>query len=151
LSSVHDMKVILLEDIRGLGKRNDVKEVSGGYARNFLLPKKLAEVATGAALKRMAELKSKMDAEHEKLVTKLKAEAEKIKNEKLFFKVKTGEKGEVFGSVTARDIERELAERGIPETEAELKKPLKVLGEHTVEVNLGEGVKVEVSVLLESV
>ncbi len=148
MQTSNGMKVILLGDIRGLGKRNDVKEVSGGYARNFLLPKKLAEAATGAALKRMAELKSKMDAEHEKLVTKLKAEAEKIKNEKLFFKVKTGEKGEVFGSVTARDIERELAERGVPRAEAELKKPLKALGEHAVEINFGEGIKTDIRVLL---
>ncbi len=144
------MKVILLENIRGLGKKNDIREVSDGYARNFLLPKKLAEAATGAALKRAAELKARAEAEREKLVVGLKAAAEKIKDEKLVFKVKTGEKGEVFGSVSARDIEQELAGRGIARCEAELKKPLKTLGEHDVEINFGENIKAKLKVFLEN-
>lgn len=145
------MKVILLEDIRGLGKKNDIKDVSSGYARNFLLPKKIAEVATGAALKRATELKLKMEAEYGRLVATLKEEAEKIEGEKLVFKVKTGEKDEVFGSVTARDIEHELAERGIPGAKAELKKPLKELGEHLIDINFGENIKAKVKVLLEKI
>ncbi len=143
------MKVVLLQDIKGLGKKYDIKDVSDGYARNFLIPKKLAEAATGAALKRVADLKSKMEAEREKLVAELKAEAEKIKSKKIVFKMKTGEKGEVFGSVTARDIKDELEKLGVFHATPVLSKPIKTLGETKVEINFGEGVKATIEVVVE--
>ncbi|KKU94164.1 MAG: 50S ribosomal protein L9 [Candidatus Jorgensenbacteria bacterium GW2011_GWA1_48_13] len=144
------MKVIFLQDIKGIGKKYDIKDVSDGYARNFLLPKKLAEAATGAALKSVMELKSKMEAERGKLVSELKAEAEKIGGRKIIFKVKTGDKGEVFGSVTARDIKDELEKLGVRHGVAVIPKPIKTLGETKVEINFGEGVKTSVDILVES-
>ncbi len=144
------MKIILLQDIRGLGRKYDIKDVSDGYARNFLLPKKLAEAATGAALKNVMELKSKIDAEREKLIAELKAEAEKIKGKKIVFKMKTGEKGEVFGSVTARDIKDELEKMGVFHAVPVLPKPLKIIGETKVEISFGEGIKTEIEVGVES-
>ena len=143
------MKVILLQNIKGLGKRHDVKEVKDGYARNFLIPQKLAEFATAAALKKVADLKLKEKTEREGMVAELKAEAEKIKDKKIVFKVKTGEKGEVFGSVSALDIKGELEKSGIRHGVAVAPKPIKTLGETKVEINLGEGIKTEVVVVVE--
>jgi len=144
------MKIILLQAVRGLGKKYDIKDVKDGYARNFLIPRNLAEAATGAALKKVAELKSKMEAEREKLSAELKAEAEKIKNKKIVFKMKTGEKGEMFGSVTARDIKDELEKSGVRHGKAILIRPIKTLGETKVEIDFGEGVKTTVEISLEA-
>ena len=143
------MKIILLENIKGIGKKLDVKEVKDGYARNFLLPKKMAEAATPQALKKLIEEKSKKKEERGKLVTVLGERAGKIQKLTLSFKLKTGGKKEVFGSVNAKDIERVLEERGIPDAKADLEKPIKVLGKTTIPVDLGEGVKTEVKVLVE--
>ncbi|MCP6720011.1 MAG: 50S ribosomal protein L9 [Patescibacteria group bacterium] len=150
------MKVILLEDIKGVGEKLDVKEVKDGYARNFLLPKKMAEAATPQALKRLIEEKSKIEEESEKLAAILEERAGKIKDLTLSFKRKnlpagrqTREKKEVFGSVNAKDIERALEKHGIPDVRVDLEKPIKTLGETSVPVDLGEGIKTKVSVLVE--
>ena len=143
------MKVILLENIKGIGKKLDVKEVKDGYARNFLLPKRMAEAATPQALKKLIEEKSKKEEEHGKLVTILEERAEKIGKLTLFFKLKVGGKDEVFGSVSAKDIERALEERGIPDVKADLEKPIKSLGEKEIEIDLSEGVKTKVKILVE--
>jgi large subunit ribosomal protein L9 len=144
------MKVILLQDIKGLGKKNDVKDVSLGYARNFLLPRNLAEVATGVALSRLMEARTQSEEEKKKLIAVLEGRKEKIKGMTFEFKVKVGKEGGVFSSVSARDIEGALAEKGIPNATVELKKPLKELGEHSIGINLGEGVHTQVMVLLEA-
>jgi len=143
------MKVILLQDVKGLGKKNDVKDVSVGYVRNFLLPRHLVEVATGAALSRLIAEKTKLAEEKKGLIAVLEERKKKIKDIKLEFKVKVGKEGGVFGSVSARDIEGALAEKGIPNATVELKKPLKELGYHAVEVGLGEGIHSSVAVSLE--
>lgn len=143
------MKVVLLEDVKGLGRRYDIKDVKDGYARNFLLPRGLAEVATDVALKKVAELKLKMEADRKKLIAELEAEAEKIKDQKIVFRVKTGERGEMFGSVSARDIKDELEKIGVHRGKVMLEKPIKILGETKVGVNFGEGIKSEIKVLVE--
>jgi len=145
------MRVILLEDIKGLGKKYEVKEVADGYGRNFLLPRGLAVVATPAALSKLEKLKKELAAEKEKKLAELQNKAKQIQSLKLPFKVKTGPKGEFFGSVTARDIEIALGERGFSGVKVELKKPIKEIGETEAPVILGEGIKVGVRVVVESV
>jgi large subunit ribosomal protein L9 len=142
------MKVILLQDIKNLGKKYDVKDVSDGYARNFLIPRGLAEAATTAALNRIAEIKSRIAAQKKQLLETLEKRKETLAGTTLIFKLKTGEKGEVFGSVSARDIENALSERGIADVKIELEKPIKELGEHLVGINLGEGIKTKIKVLV---
>lgn len=142
------MKVILLEDIRGLGKKFDVKELKDGYVRNFLLPKKLAEIATPTVLKKLNREKVILDKKHNELVQKLEKEAEKIEKLNLEFKLKVGEQGEVFGSVTRKDIELALADNGFPNFKVSLEKSIKSLGEQEVEINLGESVKTQIKVLI---
>ncbi|MGC9603515.1 MAG: 50S ribosomal protein L9 [Minisyncoccia bacterium] len=144
------MKVILQKDIKGIGKKFDVKEVKDGYARNFLLVRGLAGAATKSALDKLEAQKKIWEAERQKLVEKLKAEAAKIEGIVLDFKMKTGEKGETFGSVTRKDIEAELSRKGFKNLKIELEKSIKTIGEHSVPVDFGEGVKGKLKIVTEA-
>ncbi|TSC88822.1 MAG: large subunit ribosomal protein L9 [Parcubacteria group bacterium Gr01-1014_3] len=139
------MKVLLLQDVRGVGRKNEVKEVSDGYARNFLIARKLAVAANESAMK----FKAEVDANEQAAINRYKALAEKISKESFEFFVKTGAKGEVFGSVTKEDVRKHLSEKGFSEVEVVLPKPIKFTGEHMVEINFGKGIvgklKVKVS------
>lgn len=142
------MRVILLQDIKGFGRKFEVKEAKDGYARNFLLPRKLAMVATEAELEKLDREKKVAAEKRQQLISKLKEEARRIEDLTLEFKLKTGEKNEVFGSISERDIENALKERGFGDVRANLKQPLKSLGERKLEVNLGEGIKAGLKILI---
>ncbi|MCL4403737.1 50S ribosomal protein L9 [Patescibacteria group bacterium] len=142
------MKVILLQDVKNLGRRYDVKDVSDGYARNVLLPKKQVEPATKEAIARLEQVQLKLSAERDGRIAKFKAEAEKLSALKLEFKLKSGEKGEAFGSVTESEIKKALAERGFPDIKLDLPKHIKTFGEHLVPADLGEGVKANLNVVV---
>jgi large subunit ribosomal protein L9 len=144
------MKIILLKDIKGLGKKLEVKEVKDGYGRNFLVIRGLAEIATPEALQKLEAQKKIREAERQKLVAKLKEEVGKIEALSLNFKMKVGEKGETFGSVNQKDIESELSRHGYKDLKIELEKPIKTLGEHIVQIDLGEGIKAKVKILTKS-
>ncbi len=138
------MKVLLLQDVKKLGKKYDVKEVSDGYARNFLIARKLAVPADEAAMK----LKSETDRRENELIGKYQQLAERLKSEVLEFRVRAGGKGEVFGSITSEQIKKVLREKGFGEPEVVLNHPLRSIGEHRVEVSFGKGIKGEARVNL---
>ncbi len=142
------MKVILLKDVMGLGKKMEVKNVSDGYARNFLLQKKLAIPATPDELKRLEKQMSDVNAKREKLVADLKVKADQIEKLVFPFRLKTGEKGEVFGAIHDKDIEGKLAEAGFGHATVELEKPIKIIGETSVTVDLGEKIKAQVKIIV---
>ncbi|MDO8664342.1 MAG: 50S ribosomal protein L9 [Candidatus Liptonbacteria bacterium] len=145
------MKVILLEDVKKIGKRFDVKEVSDGYAKNFLFPNGLADVATPSALKELEKKKVEMEKEGHERIKHLDEIARKINDRNLEFPVKTGSHGEIFGSVTKEMILKGLRDTGLIRAErAEIKmeRPLKELGEHKIEVYLKKGIKAELKVIL---
>ncbi|MBI2640538.1 MAG: 50S ribosomal protein L9, partial [Candidatus Sungbacteria bacterium] len=98
------MKVILSQDVPNVGRKNDVKDVSDGFARNFLFPKNLAKPATEQALKALAGQKAHAEREKSEEYQRARTIAEKLKALELHFKVKLGEKGRAFGSVTAVKI-----------------------------------------------
>lgn len=137
------MKVILLQDIKGVGKKDEVINASDGYARNFLLPKKMGVEANA---ENMSKLKAKQDSNnYKKSVEKEKALeiAEKLKSITLKISVKSGENQKIFGSITAKEIAENLKEQykiEIDKKKIDLKEPIKVLGVNTVSVKLFEGV-----------
>ncbi len=137
------MKVILLADIRGVGKKDEVINASDGYARNFLFPKKLAVEANS---ENMSKLKAKNDSKaYKKSVEKEEAQkiADKLKGILLKISVKTGENGKIFGSITAKEIADNLKEQykiEIDKKKIDLKEPIKTLGSFSVSVKLYEGV-----------
>lgn len=143
------MKVILLENVNSIGKKGDVKEVSEGYARNFLLPKKLAAIATKAAIVQ-AETKKKNEAEEERIhIDLIKKEAEKLRGEKVEIAMK-GKDGKLFGSVGVKDIIGKLKEKGfeIKEKDLMLKFPIKKAGEYPVEVVFESKIKSGITVII---
>lgn len=139
------MKVVLLQDVKGVGRRMEIKDVSDGYARNFLLPKKLAKAADESGLK----IKSEFDAKEQKLIAELKIQAERLSAEPLVFKVKIGDKGEVFSGINKDQIKKALDDRGIRNAKINLAKPLKVLGKHQVEITFPRGIKAIAVISLE--
>ncbi len=137
------MKVILLDNIKGVGKKDEIINASDGYARNFLFPKKLAVEANA---ENMSKLKAKQDSnQYKKNVEKEEAMkiAEKFKGILLKIPVKTGENGKIFGSITSKEIADNLREQykmEIDKKKIDLKEPIKMTGSFTVSVRLYEGV-----------
>lgn len=147
------MKVIFLTDVRNIGKKNDVKEVSDGYARNFLFVNKLAEPATPGALKKLADMKSTHEKEDKEMHDHLAAIALKLRDTTLEFEVKTDKTGVIFGSVNKESILKALREHSFitkERVEIELKYPLKEIGDYKVKVNFHKGVSGEVKVRVKS-
>jgi large subunit ribosomal protein L9 len=149
------MKVILTEEIRGLGTRGEVVTVKDGYARNFLLPKNLAREATTGNLKQIEHERRKwaLLANQEKEAAQ-KA-ADKVKGVKITIEKRVGDQGHLFGSVTANEIADALAEKGIEvdKRRIELAQPIKNIGLHDVEVRLHREVtaKIQVEVVAQGV
>ena len=142
------MKVILQRDIANLGEAGDIKDVSDGFARNFLLPKKLVILANES---------SQRAIEHQRKLVKIKKEKRKKESEKLMESVNSlelqiaaqvGEEEKLFGSVTAMDISRALKEKGfeIDKRKIHIEEPIKKLGDYEVSIKLDEGLAARVKV-----
>lgn len=145
------MKVILKENVKSIGKKDEIVNVSDGYARNYLLARNLAVEVNNSSL---SQLKTKKESEqYKKDVEKEEAQkiADKLTKIKLTFKVKTGTNGKIFGGVSTKEIAEKLEEKGIKvdKKKIELKESIKTLGITNVQVKLYEGVigKVKVEVL----
>lgn len=145
------MKVILKENVKSIGKKDEIVNVSDGYARNYLLARNLAVEVNNSSL---SQLKSKKESEqYKKDVEKEEAQkiADRLTKIKLTFKVKTGTNGKIFGGVSTKEIAEKLEEKGIKvdKKKIELKESIKTLGITNVQVKLYEGVigKVKVEVL----
>jgi large subunit ribosomal protein L9 len=132
------MKVILLDDVTKVGRRGEVRDVSDGYARNFLIPKKLALSATAGNLKNLEHIKRQQDAKADRV--KADAESLRTKIEALIYEERrqASEEGKLFGSVTSQDIADFLGTRGVPmdRRRITLDEPIKALGEHSVSMRL---------------
>ena len=146
------MKVILLQDIKGVGKKDQIINANDGYARNYLFPKKLAVEATTGNL---GNLKAKQESnQYRKDMQKEEAIklADKIKDITLTIKVKAGENGKIFGGVTAKEIAENLKTQyaiDVDKKKINLSETIKVIGTRTVDVKLYEGViaKLKVNVI----
>ena len=148
------MKVILMQDIKGVGKKDEVINASDGYARNFLFPKKMAVEAN---TENMAKLKGRNDSkQHKKDVQKQEALniSKKLENITLTLKVKAGENGKIFGGVTAKEISEGLNKQyqiKIDKKKIDLKETIKNLGTFTIDAKLYEGVigKIKIHIISE--
>ena len=136
------MKIILLDDVTKVGRRGDVREVSDGYARNYLIPKKLALSATAGNLKNLDHIKTQQDAK----ASRIKADAEALRDriEGLVYEERrqASEEGKLFGSVTAQDIVDFLTQHTIQveRRRVTLDEPIKTLGETLVTIRLHQDV-----------
>jgi large subunit ribosomal protein L9 len=142
------MKVILIDEIRGLGGRGDVVTVKDGYARNFLIPKKLAREATPGNLKSVEQDRKKWDVLALQEKTKAQKAADSVQGIKVTIQKRVGESGQLFGSVTANDIADALEAKGIDvdKRRIELTHPIKTIGSHDVDVRLHREVSARIQV-----
>ena len=145
------MKVILQQDVKGQGKKGQLVEVSDGYARNFLLPKKLAVVATAENLNTMKQQEKARKAQE--AAEKAEAEATAKKLEGLMVKIpaKAGEGGRLFGAVTAKEVSEALADQfgvNIPKARLVLDEPIKSCGGYQIRAKLGYEVSGTVNVVV---
>jgi large subunit ribosomal protein L9 len=142
------MKVILLDDVSKLGRRGEVRDVSDGYARNFLIPKKLALSATQGNLHNLDHIKRQQEAKADRI--KSDAEALRQRIEALTYEERrqASEEGKLFGSVTSQHIAEFLAQQGIPveRRRVQLDEPIKTLGEASVPVRLHADVTAQLRV-----
>ena len=142
------MRVILLDDVAKVGRRGEVRDVSDGYARNFLIPKKLALGATAGNLKNLEHIKKQANAKAER--AKSDAEAMRARIEALVYEERrqASEEGKLFGSVTSQDLVDFLDKHGvkIERRRVQLDEPIKTLGESSVPVRLHADVTAQLRV-----
>ena len=145
------MQIILQEDIDKLGHRGDIVTVKPGYARNFLLPRKLAVEATQGNLKVIERIRTALA---EKTATELEAaqkQAELLNGVSLKFTRKTGENDQMFGSVTSADIAEGLAAQGfkVDKRQVQLAEPIKIIGDSQVTIKVFRDVTAQIKVTVE--
>ena len=128
------MKVVLLKEVKGTGKKGEIKVVADGFANNFLFKNGLAKRADNSALSENAIQKSAMAFHKQEEINSAKELAKKIEGKNLLLKIKCGENGKTFGSVTSKEISEEFAKQGInlDKKKIDLKEPIKLAGIYTV-------------------
>jgi len=137
------MKVILLQDVKSLGKKGDVVNVSDGYARNYILPRKLGQEANNASLNDRKLQKEKEDRQAARNLAEAKEKAEQLKDIVLEIPVKTGEGGRVFGSVSTKEIISAAKEQkglDLDKKKLLLDEAIKTCGMHVVKIRLHKDV-----------
>lgn len=147
------MQVVLKRDVKGLGKAYEIKKVSAGYARNYLIPQGLAVLAT----EKLVQQAQRDQASVAEKLTRIQAHsqelAEKIAGKPLHFKVKAGETGRLYGSITGKDVAQALSKMlgmSFDKRQVLLEQPIRELGEHVVDLKLDGGVAAQTTVIVEA-
>jgi len=145
------MEVILKTEVPKLGGRGDVVKVTAGYARNYLLPRKLAIEATHGSKSVIADMKAASLRREAKLKGDAEQLADLMKELTITVTEKAGENDQLFGSVTSKTLAEELAKQGysIDRHRIEIDKPIRMLGEHEAIVNLHQGVTVPIKIVVQ--
>ncbi len=144
------MKIILLKDVKGVGEKGDIKEVSEGYARNFLLPRKLAKIATEKAILEIERQKMREILREEKDLIKTEKLAEKLEGTELLVKIKSNEKGKLYASVGPKDISQKLKQKKFKIEPNQIEMPLiKEVGSYDAIVNLNHGLEARIKIIVE--
>lgn len=144
------MKVILLQDVENLGKKYEIKDVKDGYARNSLLPGKLARAATKQGLAWLEDQKEVINQEAEEDLKKVQALASELDGLELSIAVKVGEANQLFESINAQKISEKLKEMGfeVKKSHVALENPIKELGEFPVKITLDHNLEPEIKVIV---
>ncbi|MBO5147734.1 MAG: 50S ribosomal protein L9 [Clostridia bacterium] len=143
------MKVILKQDVKGLGKKDEIVNASDGYAKNYLIPRGIAvEATSGNVNETVNKQKAAADKKQRELDT-AKEFASKLKDKSVVIKAKAGENGKLFGAIAGKDIADAIKKQyniDIDKKKIVLDDPIKTLGDHTVEIKIYAGVAVNVNV-----
>jgi large subunit ribosomal protein L9 len=144
------MKVLLLKDVYKLGRAGDIKKVADGYGRNFLLPQKLAVLATPGALKQVEKIRSQAEIRRTELNSELKDLAAHINGITVVFAAKAGETGKLYGSITTQDVATAIQEKSRYEVKKQQidMQPIRNLGEFTAHVRLTMDLVPEVKIIV---
>ena len=144
------MKVILLCDVKGTGKKGDLVEVSDGFAQNFLLKQKKAKVADNSAINQKQITDKAKEVHYNQDKENAMALAKKLNEHTLHFSVKAGDNGKIFGSVTNAEIAEELKKDGyeISKKQIVLESPIKYAGNYKVEIKLFTGITAKLNVVI---
>jgi len=147
---VAKVKVILRTDVAGLGEEGEVKDVAGGYARNYLLPGGMAMPATKGNLKVLEQQRSQIEVNQEQHRVEARALADRLVTMPLDFPVRVGEQGRLYGSITASDIAERLKSQGVEldRRSIEVREPLRALGTYDVPVRVAHAVTGHITVTL---
>lgn len=145
------MKVILQKDVKDVGRVGELVNVSEGFARNFLFPRKLAAEATEKRVKEYEHLKRVAEAKKKKAMAERQELLNKINGTTVTFKLAAGETDKLFGTVTTTDISKELQKSGfsVDRRDIVLEEPIKVLGQHKAVVRYAEGLEAKIQIAVE--
>ena len=141
------MKVVLLKDVKGTGKKGEIKEVADGYAKNFLLKNGFAVIANASAVNENNRQKEAVAYHKEMEKQEAVRLGENLKEKKIVLKIKCGENGKTFGSVTAKEIAETLKKEGfdVDKRKIEVREPIKTVGEYQISIKLHSEVVVKIN------
>lgn len=143
------MKVILLQDVKSLGKKDAIVEVSDGYGQNYLIPRKLAVTATAGNMNEVKQRKESLDNKAKKELEAAKEYAAKLNDKVVTIYAKVGENGKLFGAISNKDIQEAIKKQyglDVDKKKIVLNEPIKTVGSHIVEIKLHTGVNVKITV-----
>jgi large subunit ribosomal protein L9 len=146
------VKVLLLQDVKSIGRTGEVKDVSDGYFRNFLAPKGLATPATEGALKKLATERDSVVRRDARQLAENRKLADRVRETQVVLRVRVGDQHRLFGAVTSADIATELGKKlgiEIDKRNVELTEPIKHLGTYEVAIRLAHGIEPKAKVVVE--
>lgn len=146
------MKLVLLKDVKGVGKAGELKNVADGYAQNFLIPNKLAQKATSTNVQKAEDVAAEKRKQEAEMLQGMKEAAKKLDKKKFTIKTKVQESSErLFGSIDKKQIVEKIEQENIQLGGANvgLKKPIKELGEYPVKIGFAKGVAATITIVIE--
>jgi len=144
------MKILLIKDVKGLGKAGEIKNAKDGYARNFLIPKGFAKLATDEVVKAWEEEQKQKAAELKAELEEMNKIKEKLENTKIVIKHKLGANGQLIGSVTNKEIAEKLNELGFDIDKKQIEHTsIKALGEYNIDIKLKHGIHAKLDLVVE--
>ena len=147
------MKVIFLKDVSGQGRRGEIKDVSEGFANNFLIAKGLAQAATAEIQAKIAKEKKESEFKQQKELSRLAQLKTEIEKRTFIVKVKVGQQGQIFGGVHEKDIASAIGgklNRTFDKNQITIDAPIKQTGEHQVKIKLGQGIIAVAKIMVEA-